>query len=159
MDGPLRLRHLRDPPNARFTQPSLLRCFQLLSSGRPGSLRRAHSEELMSEVGVVAAANNTNGSNSDDVTLNGDLDNAHCYGGGSYKGLQVSDRPSNYASLGRRVRRNSAGDEISSILDHEATTATSNGLVVVASPLAAFNTRDMAPHSYHNQLVSSSGAT
>ena len=86
MDGPL-----RDPPNAKFTQLFLLPRFQLLSSGRPGTLRRAHSEELMSEVGVVAAAaNNTNGSsNSDDITLNGDLDNAHCYGGGSYKGLQV----------------------------------------------------------------------
>ena len=40
--------------------------------------------------------------------------------------LQVSDRPSavpNYGTLGRgrRVRRNSAGDEISSILDHETT--------------------------------------
>ena len=84
-DGPL-----RDPPKLRLTQLILLPRFQLLSSGRPGTLRRAHSEELMSEVGVAAAANNTNGSNnSDDITLNGDLNNAHCYGGSSYKGLQV----------------------------------------------------------------------
>ena len=61
----------------------------------------------------------------------------------------------NYASLGRpgrRVRRNSAGDEISSILDHEATSnenGLGNGLVVMASPLATFNTRDLAHHSYH----------
>ena len=109
----------------------------------------------MSEVGVVA----NNGNNSDDVTVNGDLDIAHY---GSYKGLQVSDRPSvhtpNYASLGRgrRVRRNSAGDEISSILDHEATTTAvgngnglGSGLVVMASPLAAFNTRDLS-NGYHH---------
>ena len=113
----------------------------------------------MSEVGVVA----NNGNNSDDVTVNGDLDIAHY--GSSYKGLQVSDRPSvhtpNYASLGRgrRVRRNSAGDEISSILDHEATaTAVGNGnglgsgLVVMASPLAAFNTRDLSHIPYHHAV-------
>ena len=112
----------------------------------------------MSEVGVVA----NNGNNSDDVTVNGDLDIAHY--GSSYKGLQVSDRPSvhtpNYASLGRgrRVRRNSAGDEISSILDHETTAVGSgggavsgSGLVVMASPLAAFNTRDMA-NAYHHAV-------
>ena len=50
-----------------------------------GSLRRALSEELLSDVGVVEEA--------------GSL------GGGSvYKGLKVSDQPS-------RVRRNSAGDQ------------------------------------------------
>ena len=113
----------------------------------------------MSEVGVAA----NNGNNSDDVTVNGgDLDIAHY---GSYKGLQVSDRPSvhtpNYASLGRgrRVRRNSAGDEISSILDHEATTTAvgngnglGRGLVVMASPLAAFNTRDLSHIPYHHAV-------
>ena len=115
----------------------------------------------MSEVGVA----NNNGNNSDDIPVdNGDLYN-------SYKGLQVSDRPSvhqpTYASLGRgrRVRRNSAGDEISSILNHETTTVGNNGLgngldngldglnglVVMASPLAAFNTRDLA-HPYHHHV-------
>ena len=54
-------------------------------------------------------------------------------------------------SPGRRVRRNSAGDEISSILDHETTPNNGvqdygalNGLVVMGEPqFHQFHTRDM----------------
>lgn len=104
--------------------------FQILTSGRTGTLRRAHSEELMSEVGV---AGNDDGA---EINNNTYLDEH------SYKGLQVSDRPSDpnntSSSLGRsssrRMRRNSAGDEISSILNHETTNPV-NGLIVMGSPL------------------------
>ena len=61
-----------------------------------GSLRRALSEELLSDVGVVdSAAVGGGGRNSSAA------DNV-------YKGLKVSDQPS---SVRTRHRRNSAGDE------------------------------------------------
>ncbi len=98
----------------------------------------------MSEVGV--AANKENDS-IDVVEHDGDT---------SYKGLHVSDRPSNPRNLSssmasrlsptgsRRVRRNSAGDEISSILDHE-TVAANDPLVVMGEPqFRQFHTRDLA---------------
>lgn len=64
----------------------------------------------------------------------------------SYKGLQVSDTPTHPQQQQQgetattpppplprrsRVRRNSAGDEISSILDHEALATNDNGLIVL----------------------------
>merc|ERR1719481_251667 len=57
----------------------------------PGGLRRAMSEELLSDVGTVG----------------GDVQ-GHSVGA-VYKGLMVSDKPSEIT--GSRVRRNSAGDE------------------------------------------------
>ena len=105
-------------------------------NGRKSSgsgLRRAHSEELMSEVGLQKLEDQNNNSKRSRRTSSKD--------NSSYKGLQVSDTPTRpqehqqleeqlesppppLPSRSTRVRRNSAGDEISSILDH-------SGLVVL----------------------------
>lgn len=80
----------------------------------------------------------------------------------TYKGLQVSDQP-----RGRRQRRNSAGDEISSILNHETSSpryGRDQGLIVMNSPLATSETiLDEHHHNHHHHhpgsSSSSSGAT
>lgn len=64
-----------------------------------GTLRRAHSEELISEVGLEKPTSSS--SNEEDFNNNNSR-------------LRVSDKPRH-----TRVRRNSAGDEISAILDQE----------------------------------------
>ncbi len=125
------------------------------------TLRRARSEELMSEVGVDGDENN-NGNNAN----NGSVKKKRSFDDGveilpdffaaklrkrsnrrtteeeeeegeeeghHHSQLQVSDTPmsvdtSNYVLGRRRVRRNSAGDEISSILD--------NGLAPAPAPAA-----------------------
>lgn len=72
-----------------------------------GTLRRAHSEEIISEVGEDIS-NNSQAKSKGRKRLFEDTDLAR---------LKVSDRP-------QRTRRNSAGDEVSSILERE----TSNDL-------------------------------
>ena len=114
--------------------------FQLLPDLKRGGLRRAHSEELVSEVGVAKNTNVANGdANNNDIEVMQDFfaaklgpaSSSSSSGSGRVKpdppsphnGLRVSDQP-----MGRgRVRRNSAGDEISSILDHEAALVGSDG--------------------------------
>ena len=102
-------------------------------------------EYFMKDSGNINA---TNGSSSGNDSSSNTQSN--------YKGLQVSDQP---LGVGRRQRRNSAGDEISSILNHEAFSpgsyGTGGGLVVMNSPLATSETLQQQ----HQRRTSSSSST
>ena len=80
----------------------------------PGTIRRAHSEELMSEVGISREENsrnlfksrdkksknvNNNNNNNNKVSVEDDQ---------SLQSLRVSDKPNNGQTVQRRVRHNSA---------------------------------------------------
>ncbi|XP_059083066.1 putative ankyrin repeat domain-containing protein 20A2 [Tigriopus californicus] len=134
-------KHKLDAKNSALLRAMAIKRFSkftksTLPGTKVGTLRRAHSEELVSEVGFNAQDDENN-----DDRLLSDLLQRHKKKKTKsrenskmpepYKGLQVSDQPSR-----RRVRRNSAGDEISSILNHE----TSHGLIVMGSPLATSET-------------------
>ncbi len=122
------------------------------TSSQKNGLRRAHSEELISEVGVVASDENNNKDNNNDSsfkTLFNDKADVQ-----TFNGLQVSDRPTVTPNAGggvrKRVRRNSAGDEISSILDHETSPAS-----YAAYPIPTFMTP--SPLATSETLEDSSG--
>ena len=77
----------------------------------PGTLRRAHSEELMSEVGITREENSRNLFKSRDKKLNSskNINNKMSVEDDqSLQSLRVSDKPNNGQSVQRRVRHNSA---------------------------------------------------
>ena len=77
----------------------------------PGTLRRAHSEELMSEVGISREENSRNLFKSRDKkskNVNNNNNKVSVEDDQSLQSLRVSDKPNNGQPVQRRVRHNSA---------------------------------------------------
>ena len=112
-------------------------------------LRRAHSEEMLTEVNVQTSSTGKSGQNSSSEIKDSNNNN---------KNLRVSDTPMNTASDSsglnsrKRIRRNSAGDEINSILNHETSHILNSGPQLMMT----FNSTSNSDADRHSSMTSSS---
>jgi len=143
----IEIKHGADAKNAALLRSLALRAskrgkkYVLSDIEGGGTLRRAMSEELLSDVGVCQEITDMAGE-----TEKGDPADAD---NNVYKGLKVSDKPSAGSA---RVRRNSAGDEIQ-VYHSQSETETVTGMLEGGGQYHAFHGGGGGHHHppYHHQ--------